>query len=102
MQERDALMTFLTEKLGGMREGSKAHMQRTLICTWLTELYLDKLNSLKSTEAPRCGPTRTLVACPPPDCFPDCPQEPWDACLMDSVALGMPARWTVCPPHVIR
>ena len=30
------------EKLRCMREN--AHMQRTLICTWLTELFLDKLN----------------------------------------------------------
>jgi len=49
IKERDALMTFLGEKLGCMKKS--AHMQRTLICTWLTELYLDKLNTLKGPEA---------------------------------------------------
>lgn len=43
-------MTFLSEKLSCMKQS--ARMQRTLLCTWLTELHLDKLNSLESTTDP--------------------------------------------------
>merc|ERR1711959_806782 len=42
---REALIKFLIEKLRSMRENAK--IQRTLICTWLTELFLDQLNQLK-------------------------------------------------------
>jgi len=41
----EALIKFLTEKLRSMRENAK--IQRTLICTWLTELLLDQLDQLK-------------------------------------------------------
>eukprot|EP00656_Telonema_subtile_P001802 TRINITY_DN1077_c0_g1_i10.p1 TRINITY_DN1077_c0_g1~~TRINITY_DN1077_c0_g1_i10.p1 ORF type:complete len:717 (-),score=192.85 TRINITY_DN1077_c0_g1_i10:160-2310(-) len=40
-----ALIRFLTEKLRPMRENAK--IQRTIICTWLTELFLNELNQLK-------------------------------------------------------
>eukprot|EP00658_Telonema_sp_P-2_P068297 TRINITY_DN5723_c0_g1_i10.p1 TRINITY_DN5723_c0_g1~~TRINITY_DN5723_c0_g1_i10.p1 ORF type:complete len:969 (-),score=176.47 TRINITY_DN5723_c0_g1_i10:301-3207(-) len=46
---REALIKFLTEKLRPMRENAK--IQRTLICTWLTELFLDELNQAKFSSA---------------------------------------------------
>ena len=39
-------MTFLVEKLRCMP--TRAHMQRTLLCTWLLELFLDKLSELET------------------------------------------------------
>lgn len=43
VNQNDALRTFLSLKLKKMDDNDKA--QKTLLCTWLTELYLDKLNS---------------------------------------------------------
>eukprot|EP00004_Rigifila_ramosa_P012935 TRINITY_DN2841_c0_g1_i5.p1 TRINITY_DN2841_c0_g1~~TRINITY_DN2841_c0_g1_i5.p1 ORF type:complete len:321 (+),score=76.13 TRINITY_DN2841_c0_g1_i5:943-1905(+) len=43
-KERDALKTFLQKKLENLKE--KELPQKTLIVTWLTEIFLDRLNAL--------------------------------------------------------
>eukprot|EP01112_Ceratiomyxa_fruticulosa_P020451 TRINITY_DN6960_c0_g1_i1.p1 TRINITY_DN6960_c0_g1~~TRINITY_DN6960_c0_g1_i1.p1 ORF type:complete len:978 (+),score=224.54 TRINITY_DN6960_c0_g1_i1:223-3156(+) len=48
INERDALKTYLVHKLQNLR--SKDLTQRTIICTWLTEIYANKLNQLKDTK----------------------------------------------------
>lgn len=45
MQDRDALKTYLLQKLDNLL--STDATQRTVICTWLVEIYLNKLNQLK-------------------------------------------------------
>eukprot|EP00163_Fabomonas_tropica_P023207 TRINITY_DN40509_c0_g1_i1.p1 TRINITY_DN40509_c0_g1~~TRINITY_DN40509_c0_g1_i1.p1 ORF type:complete len:911 (+),score=256.88 TRINITY_DN40509_c0_g1_i1:23-2734(+) len=45
--ERDALKTYLLHKMDSLRRQDAT--QLTLICTWLTEIYLDKLNQLKDS-----------------------------------------------------
>mmetsp|Transcript_59942 Transcript_59942/g.141174 ORF Transcript_59942/g.141174 Transcript_59942/m.141174 type:complete len:974 (+) Transcript_59942:154-3075(+) len=47
LNEKDALKRYLSDKLDNMRATDKA--QLTMICTWLCEMYLDKLNSVKDT-----------------------------------------------------
>lgn len=44
MNNRDALKTYLLQKLENLM--GKDVTQRTLLCTWLVEIYLDKLNRL--------------------------------------------------------
>jgi len=46
--ETDALRAFLKEKLAHMKPETDA-MHMTILCTWLTELYLNKLNQLESS-----------------------------------------------------
>jgi vacuolar protein sorting-associated protein 18 len=46
MGEHDALRSYLKEKLAHMN--ARDNMQMTIVCTWLTELYLSKLNKLES------------------------------------------------------
>ncbi len=46
LNERDALKTYLLAKLRTLKP--KEHeMQKTCLCTWLTEIYLSKLNALR-------------------------------------------------------
>jgi hypothetical protein len=45
MNERDALRTFLIFKLESLRSEDKT--QLTILCTWLVEIFLNKLNQLK-------------------------------------------------------
>ena len=44
MNHRDALKTYLLQKLDNFSKTDVT--QRTLLCTWLVEIYLDKLNRL--------------------------------------------------------
>ncbi len=46
--EQNALKTYLTHKLENLKSNTKTKdlTQMTLIATWLTEIYLDKLNQL--------------------------------------------------------
>eukprot|EP01113_Clastostelium_recurvatum_P023090 TRINITY_DN2761_c0_g1_i3.p1 TRINITY_DN2761_c0_g1~~TRINITY_DN2761_c0_g1_i3.p1 ORF type:complete len:987 (-),score=308.24 TRINITY_DN2761_c0_g1_i3:8-2968(-) len=44
INERDALKAYLTAKLQNI--GKRDATQRTIICTWLTEMYANKLNQL--------------------------------------------------------
>jgi tetratricopeptide (TPR) repeat protein len=46
--ERDALKSFLVHKMDNLRKVDAT--QLTCIASWLTEIYLDKLNALKDTE----------------------------------------------------
>ncbi|KAL6061226.1 tethering complex subunit [Balamuthia mandrillaris] len=48
MNERDALKTFLLGKLSNLSE--KDATQKTLVCTWLTEIYINKLNHLRDSR----------------------------------------------------
>jgi vacuolar protein sorting-associated protein 18 len=48
INERDALKTYLLHKLENIRP--KEATQRTIICTWLTEIYVNKLNALKDRQ----------------------------------------------------
>lgn len=41
---RSALKTYLLHKLDSLPPQKKA--QRSLLCTWLTEIYLDKINDM--------------------------------------------------------
>lgn len=45
INQKDALKTYLTEKLKSLSPSAKT--QQTMICTWLTEIYLEKFNSLQ-------------------------------------------------------
>eukprot|EP00960_Hanusia_phi_P078119 768783-Hanusia_phi.AAC.2 len=45
LEEKDALKRYLSDKLDHMKSTDKA--QLTMICTWLCEKYLDKLNTVK-------------------------------------------------------
>uniref|UniRef100_A0A6B2KX76 Uncharacterized protein n=1 Tax=Arcella intermedia TaxID=1963864 RepID=A0A6B2KX76_9EUKA len=47
-EQVDALRSFLTEKLKNIHEKEKT--QYTMICTWLCELFMDKLNELDMDE----------------------------------------------------
>jgi len=48
--EKEALMRYLSDKLDNMRSSDRA--QLTMVCTWLTEMYLDKLNGACAAERP--------------------------------------------------
>jgi len=43
-------MRYLSDKLDNMRSSDRA--QLTMVCTWLTEMYLDKLNGACAAERP--------------------------------------------------
>jgi tetratricopeptide (TPR) repeat protein len=58
--EHDALRAFLKEKLTHMRANDE--MQMTIICTWLTELYLSKLNSLDAEAAAAAASAAAIAA----------------------------------------
>jgi hypothetical protein len=45
INERDALKAYLLAKLASLPD--KDATQKTMICTWLTEIYLSKLNNLR-------------------------------------------------------
>ncbi|KAF8953441.1 hypothetical protein CPC16_003759 [Podila verticillata] len=47
--ERDALRSYLLIKVDKLRKGDKT--QKTIICTWLVEIYLSKLNQLEDLAA---------------------------------------------------
>eukprot|EP01130_Rhizamoeba_saxonica_P012344 TRINITY_DN5188_c1_g1_i2.p1 TRINITY_DN5188_c1_g1~~TRINITY_DN5188_c1_g1_i2.p1 ORF type:complete len:926 (+),score=184.08 TRINITY_DN5188_c1_g1_i2:22-2778(+) len=47
VQELDSLRTYLLEKLQNLNP-NRDHTQITIICTWLTEMYLNKLNELEA------------------------------------------------------
>lgn len=42
LEDSDALHAFLTTKLESL--GSEDRAQKTMVASWLTELYLDKIN----------------------------------------------------------
>ena len=46
--EKEALKRYLSDKLDHMRSSDRA--QLTMVCTWLTEMYLDKLNAASAAE----------------------------------------------------
>lgn len=46
--QRDALRTFLKQKLNFIK--TREVTQLTIICTWLTEMYLNKLNDLETNN----------------------------------------------------
>eukprot|EP01087_Luapelamoeba_hula_P008479 TRINITY_DN2114_c0_g1_i4.p1 TRINITY_DN2114_c0_g1~~TRINITY_DN2114_c0_g1_i4.p1 ORF type:complete len:616 (+),score=130.46 TRINITY_DN2114_c0_g1_i4:1191-3038(+) len=48
INEREALKTFLMAKLRSL--GPQDVTQKTAICTWVTEIYLNKLNQLKNAN----------------------------------------------------
>jgi hypothetical protein len=48
VEARDALRIFLSTRLE-RTDPKKDLTQRVMLCTWLTEIYLDKLNSLKDS-----------------------------------------------------
>jgi len=48
MNNRDALKTYLLQKLDNLTKTDVT--QRTLLCTWLVEIYLDKLNRAASEK----------------------------------------------------
>ncbi|KAG0207106.1 hypothetical protein BGX28_001582 [Mortierella sp. GBA30] len=47
--ERDALRSYLLAKVEKLRKSDKT--QRTIICTWLIEIYLSKMNQLEDLAA---------------------------------------------------
>jgi len=47
-RETRALQSYLTERLAALR--TQDLTQRTIICTWLTEIYLDQLNRLEGRQ----------------------------------------------------
>jgi hypothetical protein len=51
--EKDALKRYLSDKLDNTRSSDRA--QLTMICTWLCEMYLDKLNSVRAGSAAAAG-----------------------------------------------
>jgi hypothetical protein len=46
--EKEAVKRYLSDKLDHMRSSDRA--QLTMVCTWLTEMYLDKLNAASAAE----------------------------------------------------
>lgn len=48
-KEYSALQIYLTTKLRSLNKS--AHMQRTLVASWIIELYMEKLNSLEDSAA---------------------------------------------------
>jgi len=46
----EAVVRYLSDKLDHMRSSDRA--QLTMVCTWLTEMYLDKLNAATAAERP--------------------------------------------------
>ncbi|CAG8483434.1 620_t:CDS:10 [Paraglomus occultum] len=51
--ERDALREYLLSKLNKLRRGD--HIQRTMIATWLVEIYLNKINMLEDQTTASAG-----------------------------------------------
>ncbi len=47
INERDALSEYLQEKLKTLRSSDVT--QKTLLCTWLVEIYLDRINLFESS-----------------------------------------------------
>ncbi|OAD75205.1 hypothetical protein PHYBLDRAFT_186318 [Phycomyces blakesleeanus NRRL 1555(-)] len=67
-EERDALRVYLTSKLNRLRKNDRT--QKTIVATWLVELYLSKLNELEdlassahctSTNDPSITPANSLA-----------------------------------------
>ncbi len=48
LEQRDSLRTYLLGKLDTLRKGSE--MQKTMLATWLLELYMNKLNALDDVQ----------------------------------------------------
>ena len=65
--QQDALRTFLLARLD--RLGADARSQKTLLATWLTELYLDRINRLEQEVVPEKGPDGEIIKDSGSSCF---------------------------------
>lgn len=64
-EDQDPLRTFLKRKLEGLSKKDKT--QLTMLCTWLVEIYLNSLNSVKDkgdTKGLAVTLSLTVASCP--------------------------------------